>query len=307
MTSRYACARQALTVGEPCFGTASQVRRWVLLEQDGPWGRDAVLESRIRPDVGRALKAKVAAVGARLVLIRRHGRPSGEVSRRVFVIGSRHGRGFAESFELASAPELLDIDLSPLADDQRCGGADVDDPLFLVCTNGRHDACCAEFGRPLARALSASHPEQTWECSHIGGDRFAANLVCLPEGVYYGQVGPLDGPRVARTHAEGRITMEHYRGRSTLPFVVQAAEFYVREAHGLVGLDDLVAVRRERGAERAERVAFVAHDGTEFVVELTATPDPDARRLTCNAARPGCPPRYLLHSIETVSPDGNGR
>ena len=29
------------------------------------------------------------------------------------------------------------------------------DPVLAVCTHGRHDACCAERGRPLARALAA--------------------------------------------------------------------------------------------------------------------------------------------------------
>ena len=57
------------------------------------------------------------------------------------------------------------------------------DPLVLVCTNGRHDPCCATFGRPLARVLrEGARRDDVWECSHIGGDRFAANIVILPEG-----------------------------------------------------------------------------------------------------------------------------
>ena len=64
-----------------------------------------------------------------------------------------------------------------------------------VCTHGRHDACCAERGRPVAAALAAAHPEQTWEVSHIGGDRFAANVLVLPDGLYYGRVSAADAPR----------------------------------------------------------------------------------------------------------------
>ncbi|WP_218926810.1 sucrase ferredoxin, partial [Priestia megaterium] len=59
-------------------------------------------------------------------------------------------------------------------------------PVILVCAHGRHDPCCAVRGLPVGRALGERWPEQVWECSHIGGDRFAANVVVAPDGVYYG-------------------------------------------------------------------------------------------------------------------------
>ena len=48
------------------------------------------------------------------------------------------------------------------------------EPMLLVCTHGVHDTCCAVRGRPVAAALARRWPEATWECSHVGGDRFAA-------------------------------------------------------------------------------------------------------------------------------------
>ena len=43
-----------------------------------------------------------------------------------------------------------------------------DEPYVLVCTNGRHDACCATFGRPIVRALRRSRwADRVWECSHM--------------------------------------------------------------------------------------------------------------------------------------------
>lgn len=278
------------------YGTASQVTRWLLLEQDGPWGRDAVLESRIAPDVGRALKARAATLGARLLLIRRHGRPT-SARHRLFAALTTPDGGFAESFEVGTPAELLDLDLRGLAGQRPSGGRALDHPLFLVCTNGRHDACCAEFGRPLARALDATHPESTWECSHIGGDRFAANLVCLPEGLYYGQVGALDAAALAEAHLDGRLDLDHYRGRSCLPFVVQAAEYFARREHSLLRIDDLVAVGWEALNATLHRVRFRTSDQGSVTVDLVAEPDPDARWLTCNATRPGRPPRYRLHDI----------
>ena len=76
-----------------------------------------------------------------------------------------------------------------------------------MCTNGRHDVCCAERGRPLYRALAEEFPEQTWECSHIGGDRFAGNAVCFPHGVYFGWLEPQDAPGTIRRYAQGAIDL----------------------------------------------------------------------------------------------------
>jgi hypothetical protein len=285
VTGRYACARHALETAEPVYATASPVRRWLLIEQAGPWGRDAVLESRIDPTTGGALKARAAALGARLLLIRTHGNDVSPTTRVVVAV-SRQAGGFAEAFEVGGPADVLDLDLSPLAEERPSGGTGLDRPLFLVCTNGRHDACCAEYGRPLARALSAAHPEATWECSHIGGDRFAGNVVCLPEGVYYGRVGPLEAPRVAAAHLAGRIDLAHYRGRSCHSFVVQAADYLVRRALALDRLDDLRAERRESLDVGVHRVTLAVRDGRRVRAEVRVTPDPEPRRLTCQALRP---------------------
>ena len=52
-------------------------------------------------------------------------------------------------------------------------------------------------GELLMAALATDHGGRTWECTHLGGHRFAGNMVCLPDGVVYGRVTPADGPRLA--------------------------------------------------------------------------------------------------------------
>ena len=46
--------------------------------------------------------------------------------------------------------ELRAIDVRAALAEAPVGGG----PVFLVCTNGKHDPCCAEWGRPVYRALS---------------------------------------------------------------------------------------------------------------------------------------------------------
>ncbi len=295
MNDRFSCAAHAAARGEPLYATASTVRRWILLEQPGSWGRDALTESRIPADVADALARRSVELRARIVLIRRHGREDvGRSGHACYVGVSGPGEPWLERHELDSVEDLLRLDLSPLAHGERTGGVIEAMPLYLTCTNGAHDACCAEYGRPLAAALDRLRPDAAWECSHIGGDRFAANLVCFPHGAYFGRVVPDDALRVVDLYEQRRLSLEHYRGRSCFAFTVQAAEHFVRERQGLDGLDDLRFTGRSAVDEDQVRVTFEDAEGRRWAVLLETHPDPEGRRLTCRSQGPACPPRYAV-------------
>jgi hypothetical protein len=106
------------------------------------------------------------------------------------------------------------------------------DPLVIVCAHGRHDQCCAVRGRGAAREIVAAYPELTWECSHLGGDRFAATMLILPEALCYGRVDQTDAAELVRLYLDGRLDNRFLRGRASLPHVVQAAQYFAREAVG---------------------------------------------------------------------------
>jgi hypothetical protein len=299
VAERFSCARTSAELHEPLLGTASRVRRWVLVEQPGSWGADALLESGLPLHLGQQLRRRCDEVRARPLLIRRNdGRGTG--TRRVFVVSSRPGAAWVERLDLADVEELAGLDLAPLAADESVGGRRLERSLLLTCTNGRHDACCAEYGRGVARALEASHGERAWECSHIGGDRFAANVLVLPEGLYYGRVTPEAAPGIVRLHDEGRLSLPHLRGRSTSPFDVQAAEAVLRDRLGIDALDAVTPLRRRAAGEAAVAVDLrVDAPGLEptWRVELEVAPDPRPQRMTCGAASAGFPPRYAERRV----------
>jgi len=59
---------------------------------------------------------------------------------------------------------------------------------YLVCTNGARDPCCAIRGAAVADALAVARPGAAYESSHLGGHRFAANLLVLPDGLCFGRL-----------------------------------------------------------------------------------------------------------------------
>jgi hypothetical protein len=288
------CSVVSRAIGEPLYATASRVRAWVLIEQPGPWGREPLLESRLDPAVGRALHQRAHATGVRVLLVRRPGRALPGPRRGFLAHTGRLGR-WAEELRLDDPGDLLELDWDRLRLDQPPGyGTRVTRPIYFACTNGRHDQCCATWGRPLAKALAEVEAERVWECSHIGGDRFAGNLVCLPDGVYYGRVDPAEAPRTLALHERGRLDLEHYRGRCFYVPVVQAAEHFLRREQDLSGIDEVLASSRDPAPDGEAAVRFVTESGAGWLVRLRVTPADPARLLTCQATSPHRPPVYRL-------------
>ena len=296
MADRFSCSLTSAAGDEPLFATASQVRRWILVEQPGPWGINAVTQSDLPIDVATRLHAGARAAGARLLLIRRHGR-SAPGRRACFAVVSTKDQRRVERFAFDDPAELLAVDWSPLRRFDSVGGEVSDDPLYLVCTNGSHDTCCARFGRPVAAALSVAYPERTWEASHFGGDRFAGNLVFLPDGIYYGRVAPEEAVALVARHAEGRLSLPHFRGRSFEPFLAQAAEHFVREERGLTHVDEVLPVQVDDLGDGVFRVLLRTAAGESVSATIECAPAPDLQQLTCRSTSPEHPPRYRLISL----------
>src|SRR3954466_14762033 len=289
------CSVRALARGDSPVATAAPAQRWLLIEQPGPWGRDALAESRFDRSVVPALARRSRAEGVRLLLVRRPGERLADSGRRWAYADSRTGQeGVWWSVRSADADLLT-------APWDGSVGVRADRPVFLVCTHGGHDACCALRGRPLARAMPAPGPADVWECSHLGGDRFAANVVVLPHGFYYGQV-PGDGAELVRAHERGQVALPWLRGRAGVPPAGQAAQHHARGELGLLGLDDLpvTSVRPTTppgaGGERWTRTPARPADELAATVESRASAS--AARLTCSALHPAHVREWSLLAVE---------
>lgn len=282
------------------MATASTARSWVLLEQPGPWGVQALGDSRLPEGLGARLAEQAADLGLRVLLIRRPGRGASSLQRHCFLASTVPGRAWVEHTRLDRPADVLDLDLAALARGERPGLDPVPDPLFLVCTHGRHDPCCAERGRPVALALAESFPTGTWESSHLGGDRFAANLLCFPDGLYFGRLSPSGAREAAAAYAGGELDLEHYRGRSAYPFPVQAAETFLRVETGRTGVDDVRFTGWRAvpagGAGSEVTARFVVRPGKGYAVRLRVEAAA-ARLLSCHDGQPARPPAYRLLDI----------
>lgn len=287
------CSDDSLARAEPLLATASRVDRWLLVEHRGAWGPEAPPTGRMARSAVRAVTDAAARAGARLLLVRRHERPAPH-GRWVLAVSSRPGEERVLARHVGSDEELGGL-VPPYSGEVPEGWQVRDRPLWLVCTHGRHDLCCAVRGRPVARALQQVAPDDVWEASHLGGDRFAANLVLLPEGHYFGRVGAEDVPGMVAAVAQGRLPVRHWRGRSSLPLPTQAAQAFARERLGLDGMADLALVRqRDAGPDRW--VVLLAGPAGEVEVGVRYDRAGEPRALTCGA-EPKVAPRFVLTAL----------
>jgi hypothetical protein len=271
------CSFVADAAGDPREGTAPPADRWFLVEHPGPWPSDALAGL---PVAGSALAAWAEDAAGRVLLVRRprRARPAG--SRRWFRVDARPGHESVRTGTYADESELAAAVATP--------GEPYPDPLILVCTHGRHDTCCAVRGRPVASALAGADAEPVWECSHIGGCRFAPAVVLLPHGYVLGGVAATDAPAVAAAYRSGHLEPPLVRGRSPLAPVVQAAQHHARLATGATGVDALRPVHTEcddlPDGSTACRVGLAGPDCQVLLRERLV---PAERPLTCAATAPG--------------------
>ncbi|HET7303593.1 MAG TPA: sucrase ferredoxin [Segeticoccus sp.] len=297
------CSDAARGRGDPMAGTAAPARAWFLIEHPGPWPADAFGGSGLSVPVQRRLQQAAADAGARILLVRRPGRRAHRSRRSWAVV---HGLGSARPQaqvwgDWQAEGDLLDaVPALAGARDPRDGPPAARGlPLLLVCAHGRHDVCCAVRGRPVAAALQERWPEQTWECSHVGGCRFAGNVVVLPDGAYYGGLGGDDTVEVVGDHLAGRVRGEYLRGVSHEPPVAQAA---IAELHRQGRAEgELFRSRRvEQVAASVWRVVLerAADDGSAgpVEVELEQQAAPEAR-LTCRAPRDATARTFVVRRV----------
>lgn len=298
------CADISADTGEPLTATASRVDHWILVEYRGLWNRDVLGGSLFSDRVKTTLREQLEALPkARLLFIRRPERRSQE-GRMVYVARSTEAGASLRGLEVAHVEDLVGVDLTALADPVR-------HPLLVVCTHGKRDRCCARYGRPLYDRLREEADEGwIWQSTHVGGDRFAGNLVCLPHGLYFGRVGADEVWPVLDEYLAGRIYLQCYRGRSCYAFPVQAAEYAVREASSVGDVDGLRIVSASRKGPKRWTVRFLVRssgDVHEVEVEQEAG---ELTYLTCDAAALRHPRRYVATRRRVVSrrrPEGSPR
>ena len=283
------CSEVSYDNDEPLGATASRIDHWILVEYRGLWGRDTLGATGLGAPLKAHLEEQVRArPSSRLLFVRRPDRRACP-TLVAFAVDSREDHARIERIDFEHHDDLLRVDFGEPR------GRRLDHPVFVVCTHGKHDRCCARYGRPLFDALEGElDDEWLWQSTHVGGDRFAGNLVCLPEGVYYGRVDRETASAVLDEHLAGRIHLPAYRGRSTYSMAVQAADRAIREQHGLTRIAALRLRAVEETGTARWRVTLSEYQAEVHVEEG------DLTFLTCGSETLRRPRRFVGGAVSVL-------
>ena len=243
------CADLSEAAREPISATATNALNWLLVEVRGTWPRDVSDLGGFEPAAQTAIANWLEQTpSSRVLFIRRPG--GARDHRTVLVVDASEHEPHVRRLELSGGDGF----------DPAQEGEEVSSQLVLVCGHGTRDACCAQRGSAVFGALrEIVPPEDLWLSSHQGGHRFAANVLVLPVGIQLGRLTLDDAAGVVSDALQGRIALEHYRGRVAYTAREQAAERAVREFRGLVRATDLTLT-----GDDGTQVSFRDLDGNEL-------------------------------------------
>jgi hypothetical protein len=277
------CCEISKSLGEPVAGTAIvNTTRWLMLEAPGAWAPKVMESSSLQGSIREHLECALQGLpGSRLQLIRR---PSSTGAVTVMAATSTGDTQTVYRLKLNSIEEIVDIDIADLF--VGGGGAErLQETLYLVCSHGIRDQCCAREGVPVFNALEQQRPGLVWQTTHLGGHRFAATLVALPMGVQFGRVSAEDAEELSSSIDERRIyRLDRYRGTTAGSRVIQVAEAHLREMGQHVQLD---AVRHRSSTDVGE---IFEVQGEAVQVSVRSQADPRARAFSCGDERLRTPP-----------------
>lgn len=294
------CSTSSHTANEQLFATATRVDTWFLLEHNRPYGAKALAESDLPPQVKQKMEAAAAAVSNGRVQLIRHGRRGAGNGLAFFVAVNHEEQPNLYEFRLDRVEDLLDLDLAAIAaEDQTYRGHDRTEPLFLVCTNGRRDPCCARLGLPLYRAMRREYGTSVWETAHIGGHRFAPTLVALPSGAVYGYASPGSAAYIVEATRASRLHLPNYRGRSCYAAHVQAADTFLRRHTGKDGLLQYKLISVDPQGENVRMFHFRDRStGEDCCVRVRSIPEAVKVRKSCSETEMTAISQYVAELIE---------
>lgn len=212
-------------IGEPMYGSIKPADVFFLLEYNGLFTQKAWEDAGITQDVKDKLEQYP---NSKTLLIRRPARATAlDRKTTLYIVDTDNLKPHWYRLDFDKYTDILDLDFDAVLQ-----GKVVDSdstPLFVVCTNGKRDVCCATYGMEVYMTLEATYHDAVWQCSHFGGHRFAGTLLAFPHGYCYGRLNAESAPIVAQSYQHGRVSNPYLRGRTSYPQYAQAAEYFIRE------------------------------------------------------------------------------
>jgi hypothetical protein len=267
-----------LNSAESMWGTAEQVDVWLLLEYKPAWQAKVLADNDLAEQTRSWLAQSISRLSDAGYKVRpqfvRQPELDRDDSRLLVAVSERLLEFSGTGYDFLQSLDLLEIVQNARAYPQ------LEQPRYFVCTNGQRDMCCSRFGLPSYAALRERLGDRVWQVSHLGGHRFAPNVLVLPAGVLYGRVDVECVTEFLQATESNTLDFAHLRGRSRYPAHVQAAEASL----GVSGLKLLHVTGDDAAAEVTfatpqESLKVAVQRATQALPVLKSCGDDDAQPM----------------------------
>lgn len=261
MASRIFCRDLCAERGEPASGLGPSSKSYVLLHWPrGDWRVPRIKSHGMSEGLGQAILAANAA-GIHVALV------DGDDIRFTH----------QDTVRDHVTPEEAEQLLMHIAGGGVLEG--IHDPRLTIvcCTDGKQDPCCARYGFATWKALRQEADPNRFrilQSTHLGGCRFAASLVVLPQRARYSRLEPLQVGDFLDCLEQGIPYLPAYRGNPSYDAPAQTAEIALLEWAGQRGITGAVTLHKtESDISNPDQVHFHATIGTQHATVTVERPE----------------------------------
>jgi hypothetical protein len=285
------CSLNSSHLQEDIFATASYFTKLLLVEYNFPWSEDPFTSNLLPQEINDyLLHFKKASRSNRVLFIKNKQKANLQIN--IFAINNLWEQPYTNHFIFTDHKELLNFSEAALF--SKTHENKFPELIYLVCTNGKKDKCCSKFGVPVFKQLSQL-AANVWECTHVGGDRFAPNVLTLPYCIFYGSLSIEDLHTMVKLTNEQKIFLNKYRGRSCNSLIEQAAEYYLMKQLNNLNIFDYEIVNSAQTSPGYFEVEFRnTKTGALKLIKIKQGKALIKRRLTCNSTKEEYPLTYQL-------------
>lgn len=299
---RKSCSELSIESGEQLFGTAPRVDNWFLLEYSGHWNKDALVDSTLSSEVKDCINKLLDSFpNSRLQLIKKDGNSSENIS--FYYAKSTEFEPKLYKFSLNNHEDIINLDIKNLIETGEIRDSESDEKIVLICTHGAYDTCCGKLGVPVYNNINENKDVSVWNSTHVGAHRFSANLVTLPEGIYYGRVNTENVGLLIESHLKEEIYLDCFRGRSCYSQTSQVSDYFLRDKIGKLGIYD-IEWEYEKDRDSYTNVEFkVPSNNLMYGVSTVVLNDAIKVLPNCANDNPKYLPLFLFYSLIPYEPE----
>ncbi len=301
MSNLISCKDLSSSAGEHLFGTAPRTDHWFLLEYPYNWEKDILNNIKVPQNVKDELNRLLGSFPrSRLQLIKKNGPQSSKIC--FYYVNSTEFDPKVYKFTLDSFEEIISLNLTDLTKNEDIRNSETDEKLALICTHGTYDRCCGTYGVPVYNEIYSSEHLNVWQTTHVGAHRFSANLVMLPEGIYYGRVDPGNVESITRAHINGEIYLDCFRGRCCYGQISQVSDYFLRKEIKKYGIYDL-EWEFEKDMDAYTATEFKLRDeDIGYSVNSVVLNNAIVIKPSCSSDKTEAVPQFYFYSIIPYTP-----